>query len=103
MRSQERDARFLSSSRLFSKCRGGHLGDAAEDLLARYFDRAPGVDLIRSHAAMQCASLLREAMWSMVSELYLDAPGADYVAYTQENLDALDVVLGSYRTRFGKA
>jgi glycine/D-amino acid oxidase-like deaminating enzyme len=31
---------------------------------------------------MQCASLLREAMWSMVSELHLDAPGVDYVAYT---------------------
>lgn len=77
--------------------------DAAADLLARYFGRAPDAGLIRSHAAMQCASLLREAMWSMVSELYLDAPGADYVAYTQENLDALDTVLESYRTRFGKA
>ena len=38
---------------------------------------------------MQCASLLREAMWSMVSELYLDAPGTDYVAYTDENLERL--------------
>ena len=36
---------------------------------------------------MQCASLLREAMWSMVSELHLDAPGVDYVAYTEENLE----------------
>ncbi len=34
---------------------------------------------------MKCASLLRESMWSMVSEIHsrLDF---DYVAYTDENL-----------------
>jgi len=79
-------------------------GDAeTKELLARYFGRAPDRDIARSHAAMQCASLLREAMWSMVSELHLDVPGADYVAYTKENLDALAGVLDTYRTRFGKA
>jgi hypothetical protein len=57
---------------------------------------------MRSHAAMQCASLLREAMWSMVSELYLDAPGADYRSYTQTNLDALDRALERYRSAYGK-
>ncbi|MEM8951000.1 MAG: phosphotransferase [Pseudomonadota bacterium] len=72
-------------------------------LLALYFGRQPEMALIRSHAAMQCASLLREAMWSMVSELHLDAPGADYVAYTEENLDRLAAALDSYRSRFGKA
>ncbi len=51
---------------------------------------------------MQVASLLREAMWSIVSELHLDAPGVDYVAYTQSNLDALDAALAAYRERFGK-
>ena len=71
-------------------------------LLALYFGRQPETELIRSHAAMQCASLLREAMWSMVSELHLDAPGADYVAYTQENLDRLAAALDSYRSRFGR-
>ncbi len=71
-------------------------------LLALYFNRQPETALVRSHAAMQCTSLLREAMWSMVSELYLDAPGADYVAYTQENLDRLEAALDSYRSRFGR-
>ncbi len=71
-------------------------------LLALYFGRQPDSGMIRSHGAMQCASLLREAMWSMVSELYLDAPGADYVAYTQDNLDRLDTALARYRSRFGK-
>ncbi|TJW86988.1 MAG: choline kinase, partial [Mesorhizobium sp.] len=48
------------------------------------------------------ASLLREAMWSMVSELYLDAPGIDYVAYTCENLTRLDAALENYRTKYGQ-
>ena len=72
-------------------------------LLALYFGRQPEMALIQSHAAMQCASLLREAMWSMVSELHLDAPGADYVAYTEENLERLARALDSYRSRFGRA
>ncbi|HUF87597.1 MAG TPA: choline/ethanolamine kinase family protein [Thermohalobaculum sp.] len=73
----------------------------AEALLATYLGTAPDAALLRSHAAMQCASLLREAMWSMVSELHLDAPGADYVAYTAANLDALDAALAAWRARFG--
>jgi thiamine kinase-like enzyme len=72
------------------------------ELLATYFGHAPEADLLRSHAAMQCASLLREAMWSMVSELHLDAPGVDYAAYTAENLARLDAALENYRTRYGK-
>ena len=59
-------------------------------LLAEYFGREPDQDLLRSHSGMQCASLLREAMWSMVSELHLAAPGADYEAYTAENLTRLE-------------
>jgi thiamine kinase-like enzyme len=74
----------------------------ADRLLGEYFGDVPGDELMRSHAAMQCASLLREAMWSMVSELHLDAPGVDYVAYTQQNLDALEGVIAAYRARFGK-
>lgn len=71
-------------------------------LLALYFGRQPEPKIIQSHAAMQCISLLREAMWSMVSELYLDAPGADYVAYTHENLERLAQAMDSYRSRFGR-
>ena len=54
-------------------------------LLERYFGRRPGAAQKRGYRAMKCASLLRESMWSMVSELHsrLDV---DYVAYTQENL-----------------
>lgn len=73
------------------------------ELLAEYFGRPPEPELIRSHAGMKCASLLREAMWSMVSEIHLDAPDVDYVAYTTENLARFDQALESYRSRFGKA
>ncbi|HWK68687.1 MAG TPA: phosphotransferase [Rhizobiaceae bacterium] len=72
-------------------------------LLTAYFEREPEPAIRRSHAAMQCASLLREAMWSMVSELYLAAPGVDYVAYTAENLARLDAALDRYRTTYGKS
>ena len=74
----------------------------SEELLAEYFGQAPDETLTRSHAAMQCASLLREAMWSMVSELHLSAPGADYVNYTAENLARLDAALETYQTTYGK-
>ena len=73
----------------------------SEALLTAYFDAVPGAEIRRSHHAMQCASLLREAMWSMVSELHLDAPGVDYVAYTAENLARLEAALDTYRTANG--
>ena len=74
----------------------------ADELLTAYFGAAPDAALKQSHAAMQCASLLREAMWSMVSELHLDAPGVDYVAYTEENLTALEAAVDAYRSTYGR-
>jgi thiamine kinase-like enzyme len=76
----------------------------AEDddaLLDAYFGRPPDAALLQAFAAMKCASLLREAMWSMVSEIHLDAPGADYAAYTAENLERLDAALDAYRSHYG--
>lgn len=76
--------------------------EQAEELLTVYYGLLPEEAIRKSHAAMQCASLLREAMWSMVSELLLDAPGVDYVAYTQENLDRLDLAVDAYRSIYGR-
>jgi thiamine kinase-like enzyme len=59
--------------------------DQVEWLLATYDGKTPGLDRRRSLAAMTCASLLREAMWSMVQEIHSTLP-IDYVAYTAENL-----------------
>ena len=80
----------------------GFSSEEADEFLAAYFDRAPSPEIRRSHAAMQCASLLRVAMWSMVSELHLAAPGADYAGYTAENLERLEKALDHYRTLYGK-
>ncbi len=76
--------------------------EASRALLAAYFDRAPDAGLIRAHEAMQCASLLRETMWSLVSELFLSTPGVDYAAYTAENLARLESALARYQSIYGK-
>ena len=62
---------------------------AALAFLQRYFGKHIAPDALQALAAMQCAAFLREAMWSMVSELHMSAPGVDYAAYTQENFRAL--------------
>ncbi|PHR24195.1 MAG: choline kinase [Hoeflea sp.] len=71
-------------------------------LLEAALGAAPDAALTRSFHAMQCASLLRETLWSLVSELHLDAPGADYQAYTTENLERLDAALDQYHSTYGK-
>lgn len=67
----------------------------AQALLEAYLGR-PLDDQTRYRAqAMTCASLLREAMWSMVSELH-STLAFDYAAYTQTNLDRLDAALAVF-------
>ena len=72
----------------------------SQALLEQYFGAPVAHDVLRSHAAMQCASLLREAMWAMVSSLHMTTPGIDFEAYANENLARLDKALGRYRDRF---
>jgi thiamine kinase-like enzyme len=62
-------------------------------LLERYFGRRD-VDLERRFAAMRCASLLRESLWSMVSE-QTSAIDFDYAAYTRSNLDRFTAAYGA--------
>ena len=54
-------------------------------MLEAYFGSAPTPDLWRSYEAMKCASLLRETLWSMVSEITSDLD-FDYAGYTATNL-----------------
>lgn len=54
-------------------------------LLEAYFEEPVGDRMWRRYAAMKCASLLREAMWSMISEIH-STLDFDYVAYTEENM-----------------
>ena len=56
-----------------------------ERLLISYYGRAPDSRLWASYTAMKCASLLRETMWSMVSEI-ASRLDFDYAAYTEDYL-----------------
>jgi thiamine kinase-like enzyme len=58
-------------------------------LLEAYFESPATPELWRRYAAMKCASLLREAMWSMVSEIHSSVE-FDYAAYTAENLSRFE-------------
>jgi thiamine kinase-like enzyme len=69
-----------------------------EWVLERYFGRRDD-DLRRRFAAMKCASLLRETLWSMVSER-MSKIDFDYPAYTSMNLDRFS---SSYAALQGRA
>ena len=53
--------------------------------LEMYFDKKPSKELIIKYNAMKTASLLRETMWSMVSEI-TSKLDFNYAEYTSENL-----------------
>ena len=55
-------------------------------ILEEYFEKKINEQLIYQYQAMKCASLLRETMWSMVSEIK-SLIVFDYNKYTKENLD----------------
>lgn len=60
-----------------------------EWLLENYFEKPLNNELRHRYFAMKCASLLRESMWSMVSEIYSNI-NFDYHKYTESNLNAFD-------------
>lgn len=72
-------------------------------MMSNYFGSAPDDAMLRGLSAMKCASLLREAMWSMVSEHHLKAPGVDYAAYSDEIMGHFAKELEGYEERFGPA
>ena len=55
------------------------------EALTLYFNEKPNADLLKKYNAMKTASLLRETMWSMVSEI-TSKLDFDYGEYTSENL-----------------
>lgn len=70
-------------------------------LLEIYFDRTPDETTLRAFDAMKTASALREAMWGMVSELHLNAPGVDYAAHADEYLGRYERALKTFQDRYG--
>jgi thiamine kinase-like enzyme len=65
-------------------------------LLETYFEAPVSVQLERRYRAMKCGSLLREAMWGMVSEIH-SGLDVDYVAYARDYLARLERCLAEFR------
>jgi thiamine kinase-like enzyme len=64
-------------------------------MLSDYFEAPTSDALRRKLQAMLAASLLRESMWSMVSELK-SAIDFDYVSYTEENLRRFEAAFSAF-------
>ncbi len=58
---------------------------AERQMLELYYEEPLTDELLSRYEAMKCASLLRETMWSMVSEIH-STIDFDYAAYTAENM-----------------
>lgn len=67
-----------------------------EAMLEAYFEADVSDDLRRRYQAMKCASLLRETMWSMISEIHSDID-FDYSSYTAENLSRFESAWQDFR------
>ena len=73
------------------------LSTGQEDwLLENYFEKPVTDELRHRYTAMKCASLLRETMWSMVSEIHSDLD-FDYRAYTAENLTRFERAYAAFK------
>jgi thiamine kinase-like enzyme len=71
--------------------------EQSEQVLSLYFDKSVDGQLRRRAAAMTAASLLRETMWSMVSEIH-STVDFDYAAYTAENLRRFEAAYSAFTT-----
>ena len=67
-------------------------------MLATYYGRAPDAALRLGYSAMKCASLLREAMWSMVSEIH-STLDYDFAAYTLDYMDRFARAYSRFTTK----
>ncbi len=65
-------------------------------MLTLYFGQPPDAFLWRRYRAMKAAAALREALWSMVSEIHSELV-FDYSAYTAANLETYRAALAARR------
>jgi len=82
------DLANLASNNGFSR-------DLERSMLEQYFDSPPDADTWKAYGAMKCASLLRETMWSMVSEIH-STLDFDFARYTAENLERFERTYSDY-------
>jgi thiamine kinase-like enzyme len=68
-------------------------------LLQHYYGSAPDSTLMKKYSAMKCASLLREVMWSMVSEIHSNIE-FDYAGYTRDNLALFEKAWDKHQSQY---
>ena len=66
-----------------------------QQILEQYF-KQDWQNYWRPYSAMKCASLMRETLWSMVSEIYSQID-FDYAAYTLENFNRFNVAMSDFK------
>jgi len=71
-----------------------------DEMLTAYFGSSLTLATRRGFIAMKSASALREALWGMVSELHLAAPGVDYVAYAKEYLIRFNSIHSHFKANY---
>jgi thiamine kinase-like enzyme len=77
------------------------MDEAAETILVTaYLDREPDDAFRRRLAAMGCASLMREAMWAMASELHSPVDH-DFGAYADLNLVRFERAWSDFQDKWG--
>ena len=78
-------------------CSNNELSPEQEDWLLEAYFQKPASDMMRRRlAAMKCVSLLRETLWSIVSEIH-STLDFDYVNYTQKNIDRFESAYEAFR------
>ncbi|MBT4932143.1 MAG: phosphotransferase family protein [Rhodospirillaceae bacterium] len=75
--------------------------DLERGMLESYFGSPADGTLWHSYRAMKCASLLRETMWSMVSEIHSELD-FDYVSYTSDYMQRFEQALETFRSDTSK-
>lgn len=82
---------------LANLCSNNELSPEQEDWLMETYYQKPVSDMMRRRlAAMKCVSLLRETLWSIVSEIH-STLDFDYVNYTQKNIARFESAYEAFR------
>jgi thiamine kinase-like enzyme len=82
---------------LANLCSNNELSPEQEDWLLETYYQKPASDMLRRRfAAMKCVSLLRETLWSIVSEIH-STLNFDYVNYTQKNIARFEYAYEAFR------
>ncbi len=73
--------------------------DQEMTMLESYFGSSMNLKQWRSYYAMKCASLLRETLWSMVSEIHSDLD-IDFAGYTKKNLNRFEQAFERFQNEY---